>query len=120
MAIRAIRGATQLGGDSRDEVLSGTRELVAKVIEANGLSLDQFVFVLFTATPDVTSEFPALAARELGFGDVPLMCSVEMNVAHALPHVIRLMAVVETEATREQIRHVYLHGATKLRLDIAQ
>ena len=120
MAVRAIRGATQVGADDRDEVLTATRELVSTVIERNGLDTEQLISILFTATPDLTSEFPALAARELGLGDVPLMCASEIDVAHALPRVLRLMAHVETDRPRSEIAHVYLRGAVALRRDIAQ
>jgi chorismate mutase len=75
---------------------------------------------MFTATPDVHSEFPAVAARELGLGDVPLMCTQELDVAGAMPLVIRLMAHVNTTLAREQITHVYLRGAVTLRQDLAQ
>lgn len=120
MAVRAIRGAIQLESDQRDHLIESTRELLEKVIEANNLDSGHLISIIFTATPDITSEFPALAARSLGLGDVPLMCAVEMNVPHALPRVIRLMAHVETDAPRADIRHIYLRGAVKLRLDIAQ
>lgn len=120
MAVRAIRGATQVDADDRDEVLAATRELVSTVMERNGLDGEQLISILFTATPDLVSEFPALAARELGLGDVPLMCATEIDVPHALPRVLRLMAHVETERPRSEIAHVYLRGATALRRDIAQ
>ena len=120
MAVRAIRGATQVEADDRDEVLAATRELVSTVIERNGLDSEQLISILFTATPDLVSEFPALAARELGLGDVPLMCASEIGVAHALPRVLRLMAHVETDRPRSEIAHVYLRGAVALRRDIAQ
>ena len=76
--------------------------------------------MLFTATPDLHSEFPALAARELGLGDVPLMCTQELDIAGALPRVVRLMAHVETDLARADIQHVYLRGAAALRRDLAQ
>ena len=120
MAVRAIRGATQVAADDRDEVLSATRELVATVLERNELSSEDLISILFTATPDLVSEFPALAARELGLGDVPLMCATEIAVPHALPRVLRLMAHVETPRPRAEIQHVYLRGAAALRRDIAQ
>ena len=120
MAVRAIRGATQVDADDRDEVLAATRELVSTVIERNGIDSEQLISILFTATPDLTSEFPALAARELGLGDVPLMCATEIDVPHALPRVLRLMAHVETDRSRDAIQHVYLRGAVALRRDIAQ
>lgn len=120
MAVRAIRGATQVEADDREQVLEATRELVTAVMERNGLVHDDVISILFTATPDLRSEFPALAARELGFGDVPLMCATEIDVPHAMPRVLRLMAHVETEKPRSQIQHVYLRGAVGLRRDIAQ
>ena len=120
MAVRAIRGATQVDADDREQVLEATRELVSTVLERNELEHDDLISILFTATPDLTSEFPALAARELGMGDVPLMCATEIDVPHALPRVLRLMAHVETSRPRTDIQHVYLRGAVALRRDIAQ
>ena len=120
MAVRAIRGATQVDADDREEILAATRELVTAVMERNELHHDDVISILFTATPDLVSEFPALAARELGFGDVPLMCASEIGVPHALPRVLRLMAHVETSLDRSAVQHVYLRGAVALRRDIAQ
>ncbi|RFU19238.1 chorismate mutase [Geodermatophilus marinus] len=120
MAVRAIRGATQVDADDREEILAATRELVRTVIERNGLTSEDLISILFTATPDLVAEFPALAARELGLGDVPLMCATEIDVPHALPRVLRLMAHVETPRPRAQVQHVYLRGAVALRRDIAQ
>lgn len=119
-AVRAIRGAIQLDVDEREHVLSSTRELVLSVLEANALAMDDVISIMFTATPDVRSEFPAVAARDLGLGDVPLMCAQELNIAGAMPMVIRLMAHVNTTRTRGQITHVYLRGAVALRRDLAQ
>ncbi|HET7661373.1 MAG TPA: chorismate mutase [Oryzihumus sp.] len=119
-AVRAVRGAIQLDVDERDHVLSSTRELVTAVMEANDLTTDDVISIVFTATPDVHSEFPAVAARELGMGDVPLMCTQELDIAGAMPRVIRLMAHVTTALTRQEITHVYLRGAAALRRDLAQ
>ncbi|MCW2581288.1 MAG: Chorismate mutase [Klenkia sp.] len=120
MAVRAIRGATQVDADDRDEVLEATAELVRAVLERNELASEDLISILFTATPDLTSEFPALAARQLGLGDVPLMCATEIAVPHALPRVLRLMAHVDTPRARPDVQHVYLRGAVALRRDIAQ
>ena len=120
MAVRAIRGATQVDADDREQVLEATRELVSTVLMRNGVVSEDLISILFTATPDLRSEFPALAARELGLGDVPLMCATEIDVPHALPRVLRLMAHVETPKARSDIQHVYLRGAVALRRDIAQ
>lgn len=118
--MRAVRGAIQLDVDERDHVLASTRELVTAVLEANRLTIDEVISVMFTATPDVHSEFPAVAARELGMGDVPLMCTQELDVTGAMPLVIRLMALVTTPLARKDITHVYLRGAVALRRDLAQ
>ncbi|MHB8185554.1 MAG: chorismate mutase [Dermatophilaceae bacterium] len=118
--VRAIRGAIQLDVDEREHVLSSTRELVSSILEANALTKDDVISIMFTATPDVRSEFPAVAARELGLGDVPLMCAQELDIAGAMPMVIRLMAHVNTALSRDQITHVYLRGAAALRRDLAQ
>ncbi len=120
MAVRAIRGAVQLDVDSRDHLLDSTRELVSAVMAANDLTPEDLISVVFTATPDLTSEFPAVAAREVGLGSVPLLCTVEIDVPGALPRVVRLMAHVDTELPRDAVQHVYLRGAAALRRDIAQ
>ncbi|MGL5858501.1 MAG: chorismate mutase [Angustibacter sp.] len=120
MPVRAIRGATQLDVDEREHLLAGTRELISAVLRANSLGTEQLISILFTATPDVRSEFPAVAARELGLGDVPLLCGVEVDVAEALPRVVRLMVHAELDVPRAQVQHVYLRGAVALRQDIAQ
>jgi len=119
-AVRAIRGAIQLDVDEREHVLSATRELVVAVLEANALAKADVISIMFTATHDVHSEFPAVAARELGLGDVPLMCAQELDIIGAMPMVIRLMVHVNTTLPRDQITHVYLRGATALRRDLAQ
>ena len=118
--VRAIRGATQLDTDARDHLFERTAELVREVLAANDLSSDDLISIFFTCTPDLTSDFPAAAAREMGMGDVPLMCAVEIDVATALPRVVRLMAHANLDRPRQAVRHVYLHGATVLRRDLAQ
>ena len=120
MAVRAIRGAIQVDANDRDSILEGTAELVTAVMTRNDLTPDDVISVLFTVTPDLTAEFPALAARKLGFHAVPLMCATEIPVKGAMPRVVRLMAHVETDRPREQIQHAYLRGAAALRVDIAQ
>jgi chorismate mutase len=118
--VRAIRGAVQVDANEREAIVEGTAELVAEVMSRNDLVTDDVISVLFTATPDLTAEFPALAARKSGFHDVPLVCATEIGVPGAMPRVIRLMMHVETPRPRTAIRHVYLRGAKALRLDIAQ
>ncbi|MEU8172011.1 chorismate mutase [Microbispora hainanensis] len=118
--VRAIRGAIQVDGNDREAILAGTTELVTEVMGRNNLTTDDVISVIFTCTPDLTAEFPALAARKLGFHDVPLLCATEIDVPGALPHVVRLMAHVQTDRPRQEIQHVYLRGAAALRVDIAQ
>jgi chorismate mutase len=118
MSVRAIRGAIQVDTDTRDAVLEGSAELVRAVLERNVLSPDDIISILFTATPDLTAEFPAYAARLLGLTDVPLMCATEIAVPGAMPRVLRLLAHVETDLARADVRHVYLRGAAALRSDL--
>ena len=118
MAVRAVRGATQVDEDDRAQVLDATTELLVAVLERNGLAPDDLISVIFTATPDLRSEFPAYAARQMGITDVPLLCATEIAVPGSMPRVLRLLAHVETALTRAQVRHVYLRGAAGLRTDL--
>ena len=120
MPVRAIRGAVQLDADERDHLLASVDELIRAILEQNELGTDDLISMLFTATPDLHSEFPALAARQLGIGDVPLLCTQELDVDGAMPRVIRVMVHAETELTKSELRHVYLRGAAALRRDLAQ
>jgi chorismate mutase len=118
--VRAIRGAVQVDANEPEPIIEATAELVAEVMARNDLVTDDVISVIFTATPDLTAEFPALAARKTGFQDVPLLCATEINVPAAMPRVVRLLMHVETQRPRSEVRHVYLRGAGALRLDIAQ
>jgi chorismate mutase len=118
VAVRAVRGAIQVDADERDQVLDATTELLQAVLERNQLVSDDLISVIFTATPDLRSEFPAYAARQMGITDVPLMCAREIDVSGAMPRVLRLLAHVETPLSRQDIRHVYLRGAAGLRTDL--
>ena len=118
MAVRAVRGATQLEVDEREHLLERVAELITAVLEANDLSTDDLISVLFTVTPDLSSEFPAVAGRQVGLVDVPLICAQEIDVPGALPRVVRMMLHTETPRSREQVQHVYLHGAVALRPDL--
>jgi chorismate mutase len=120
MPVRAIRGATQLSTDDADELHAAVAELVTAVLERNRIGTDELVSIVFTATSDLRSEFPAAAARGLGLDDVPLLCAQELDIVGALPRVVRLMALAELDVPRSQVQHVYLRGAEVLRQDIAQ
>ena len=117
MKLRALRGATTVADNDPDAILDGTEELVREVMERNDLHPDDMVSCIFTCTPDLDAQFPAVAARRLGLGSVPLMCAREMDVPNAMPRVIRMMlhcyADPETEA-----KHVYLREAVELRRDL--
>lgn len=120
MTVRAIRGATTLDVDERTHLHERTIELVEAVLAENSLTTEDLISVFFTCTPDIVSDFPAAAARAMGLGDVPLMCSVEMDVEGALGKVVRLMAHANVDSERSSIKHVYQHGAAVLRRDLAQ
>ncbi len=120
MSVRAIRGATQLEVDARPHLVERTRELVSAVMTANGIKGEELISIIFTCTPDLVADFPAAAAREMGLGDVPLICAQEIAVPGAMPRVVRLMAHAEIDVARADVRHIYLHGAVALRKDLAQ
>jgi chorismate mutase len=120
VAVRAIRGAIQVDANERDQILEGTSELVTALLGRNAITADDLISVVFTATPDLTAEFPAYAARQMGMTDVPLLCASEIAVPGAMPRVLRVLAHVETERTRSEIQHPYLRGAAALRRDLPQ
>ena len=117
MVCRGVRGAITVEADTREVVLEATRELLALMIRLNGIDSTDVASAIFTTTPDITSVFPALAARQLGWLDVPLMCGHEMAVPGALPLCIRIMLHWNTEKAQQEIQHVYLREATSLRPD---
>ncbi|QLQ10589.1 MAG: chorismate mutase [Nocardioidaceae bacterium] len=120
MAVRAIRGATQLETDEREHLLERTAEMVEDVMATNSLEVDDFISIIFTATMDISSEFPAYAARRLGFTEVPLICTRELEIEGSMPRVVRMLAHVETELTKAEVTHAYLHGAAHLRRDLTR
>jgi len=120
MSVRAIRGAIQVEANTAAAIASGTKELLAEILAANELEVDQVISVLLTATPDLNAAFPAAAAREVGFESTPLLCAVEIDVVGALGRIVRAMVTVESERKASEIAHIYLGGAKALRRDIAQ
>ncbi|HLB08240.1 MAG TPA: chorismate mutase [Gemmatimonadaceae bacterium] len=116
---RAIRGATTVDSDSPDQIRHATRELLETIVARNGITSADVISAIFTVTHDLTSEFPAHAARELGWLEVPLLCTLEIPVPGSLPKCIRVLLHVQTAASRAEIRHVYLHAARALRPDLA-
>ena len=120
MRVRAIRGAVQLEQDSAAEMNSAVGELLSEMLKQNQLQVKDLISVVLTATPDLKSEFPAVAARKIGLGSVPLLCAVEVDVTGALPRVVRVLMHSHLDRDLEQIKHVYLRGASVLRKDLAQ
>lgn len=118
--VRAVRGATQLDEDEREHMFGRVSEMVRDVMESNRLEVDDFISIIFTATSDLNSEFPAYAARQLGFSDVPLICARELEIEGSMPRVVRMMAHVETSLARHEITHAFLHGAAALRRDLTK
>ena len=116
--VRGLRGATTVDEDTVAQVTDRSQELMRKLMAKNDLVEDDIISVLFTATADVTSTFPATAIRAIGFGAVPLLCAAEIAVPGAKPLCIRVLLHVYTTRSRDEIRHVYLHGAQGLRDDL--
>jgi chorismate mutase len=119
-SVRAIRGATQASANTAEAIGDATKELLLEILKANRLTANEVISVFFTVSPDLNAAFPAGSARELGFSDVPLICSVEIDVPGALERTIRVMAHVETVQSKSEITHIYLGAAKSLRRDIAQ
>jgi chorismate mutase len=112
---RGIRGATTAEANTSQAILQATRELLLLLIEANDLDSEDIASVIFTTTPDLTADFPALAARQLGWHDVALMCGHEMHVPGSLPKCIRILIHWNTSKAQAEIKHVYIRGAQHLR-----
>ena len=113
--VRGLRGATTAHDNTRESVLEATRELLEQLVEANDLRTEDIAATFFTTSPDLNAEFPAVAARQMGWEYVPLICGHEMNVPTGLPLCIRVMALVNTDKTPQEMRHLYLRDAENLR-----
>jgi chorismate mutase len=117
-AVRAVRGATTVDADTEEQVTTRVQALVGAILERNELAKDDLISIVFTATDDIVSMFPATAARGMGLGDVPLLCARELAVAGSQPRCIRVLLHVNTDREREDIEHVYLESARGLRDDL--
>jgi len=120
MACRGVRGATTIEVNTPEAILRGTLELLALMIRQNGIRQEDVASVIFTTSPDLNAEFPALAARQLGWLNVALMCFHELDVPGSLPRCIRVLLHWNTEKPSEEIIHVYIKDATRLRPDLSQ
>jgi chorismate mutase len=118
--LRAIRGATTVDADEPAAIRAATTELLQQIVRLNAVAPADIISAIFTLTPDLRSAFPAHGARELGWHDVPLLCTMEIPVPGALAHCIRVLLHVETTRPRADIRHVYLRNARTLRPDWAE
>lgn len=119
MAVRGIRGATTVSDDNAESILEATRELLEEIIRLNDLKdFGEIVSAVFTTTPDLTSVFPAEAARGLGMNLVPLLCASEIAVPNAMNRCVRVLLHVNTERTQQEMVHVYLREAKRLRPDV--
>jgi chorismate mutase len=118
VSVRAVRGATTVDADTPEAIRERVVALLEQVLKQNGLSEDDIISILFTATEDIVSTFPATAARSMGLGAVPLICARELSIVGSVPRCIRVMLHVETERPRSDIHHVYLEGAKGLRDDL--
>lgn len=118
--VRAVRGATTVDVDTREQVIERTKELVREVVTRNAVDPEDLISILFTATDDISSAFPAEAAREAGFTRVPLMCARELDIVDGIERCIRVMVHIHTELGAEDLRHPYLHGARQLRTDLPE
>ncbi len=118
MMCRGVRGATTVQHDDREEILEATRQMLALLIRLNGIEKQDVASAVFTTTPDLGAEFPALAARQLGWLDVPLLCSHEMSIPGSLGRCIRVLIHWNTDKSQDQISHVYLREAAGLRPDL--
>ena len=117
-AVRALRGATTVDVDEPEHITERVLALLHGLLEANDIDHDDLISVLFTATDDIHSMFPAAAARKFGWGDVPLICARELAIENATPMCIRVLVHLTTERTRRELHHVYLEGAVGLRDDL--
>jgi chorismate mutase len=118
----ALRGATTLQADTREQVLDRTAEMLGALLERNGLEPADIVSLVFTATDDVRSEFPAAAVRAAGIADVPMLCARELDVTggSGIALCVRVMAHVYSDRPRGELRHAYLRGARQLRSDLPE
>ncbi len=120
MTCRGVRGATTVQSNTRDEILAATTQLLAIMIRLNGIEPEDVASALFTVTMDLDAEFPALAARRLGWMNVPLMCGYEIQVPNSLPRCIRVLVNWNTEKAQKKIVHAYVNDAKQLRPDLCQ
>lgn len=119
-AVRALRGATTVDADTPEQLNERVTALLGRMLERNGVDKDDLISILFTATDDIHSGFPATAARTMGFGDVPLICARELDITGGTAMCVRVMMHITTDQARNELHHVYLEGAKGLRDDLPE
>lgn len=119
MAIRGIRGAIQISENSVEAIRGATQELLLSMISANAVVTSDIVSAFFTVTTDLNADYPAAAARAMGWSQVPLLDAQEIEVPGGMPRVIRVLLHVETARTQSDVEHIYLRGAAALRPDVS-
>jgi chorismate mutase len=119
-SVLGLRGATTVDVDERPHVVERVQELLGEMLARNEIDHDDLISIIFTATDDIHSCFPALGAREMGLGDVPLLCARELDVVDGTARCIRVLVHFNSSRTRAEVRHVYLEGASNLRDDLPQ
>ena len=120
MPCRGVRGATTADSNSRDDILTATRQLLALMIHINEIAAGDVASAIFSTTEDLDAEFPALAARQLGWLDVPLICTHEINVPGSLVRCVRILLHWNTDKKQDEVTHVYIREASKLRPDLSE
>jgi chorismate mutase len=119
-SVRALRGATTVDADTPEQITTRIHSLLNQMLERNGVDHEDLISIVFTATSDVVSLFPAAAARQLGLGDVPLLCARELDIVGATPRCLRVLMHINTTRARSELHHVYMEGARELRDDLPE
>ena len=120
LACRGVRGATTVTANSRENILTATRQMLALMMRRNDMHVTDLASALFTVTKDLNAEFPALAARQLGWLEVPLLCGYEIEVPNSLPMCVRVLVHWNTDKRQDEVQHVYIHDAVRLRPDLSK
>ena len=118
MWTRGVRGATVAKANTKEAIIETTREMLLRMVEANGIQPEDIASAFFSTTHDLNAEFPAIAARQIGWTDAALMCMHEMDVPNSLPMCVRVLVHWNTDKRANEIKHIYMNGAEKLRPDL--
>jgi len=120
LVCRGVRGATTVSANSREAILTATRQMLALMVRRNAMAVGDIASAVFTVTKDINAEFPALAARQLGWLEVPLLCGYEIDVPNSLPMCVRVLVHWNTAKAQREVEHVYIHDAVRLRPDLSK